>query len=199
MKKSILILFFLMVCSVFAQTQETKKNFKFEPSGRIKFIDAVQFGNHSLAKAHDYSYGLGISLSFFNYKNLRFSPGFDRVEYRVTDHALVGNFAKTIYNSINGTFLYEVPIGKRFSLLPDLGIAYVKIAQKNGGLKSYGAQEGNELRAGFNADYKVDKLLSVFVSAQYIYTYLRIKTDPAYVDFYGKANQLQLSIGLKIN
>ena len=75
MKKYILILVLLAVNTAFCQDteskekeQKAKKDFRFEPSGRIKMIYPIQFGHHSLSKAHDANIGFGWSLSFFNYK-----------------------------------------------------------------------------------------------------------------------------------
>jgi len=205
MKKYILILVLLAVNTAFCQDteskekeQKAKKDFRFEPSGRIKMIYPIQFGHHSLSKAHDANIGFGWSLSFFNYKNFRFSPGFDWIQYKVTDHELVGNFSASVYNSFHGTVSYEIPVTESFSVLPDLGFGYVMVNQKTSNHK-FGTQEGNEIRAGFTADYKTNKFLTLFISARFIHTNLNMETDPAYIDFYGKANQIQLALGLKFN
>lgn len=204
MKKNIALLLLLSVGSLFAQEQKPeekpkKKEFTFEASGRLKAIYPMQFGDHSLSEAHNANVGVGWNLSFFNYKNFRVSPGLDLVQYRVSDHALVGNFSKTNYTSANLTFSYEVPLTKSVSMSPDVGFGYVYITQRGGSNNRFGEQEGNELRAGLTADFKLSPLFGVFVSGRFIHSSLKMETNVAYQNFYDSANQIQLAVGIKIN
>jgi len=200
MKKNILTLLLLVAISALGQEKEAqkKKDFFFEPSGRIKLIYPMQFGEHSLSEAHNANVGAGWNLSFFNYKNFRFSPGLDWVQYDVTDHALVGNFSTTNYTSANGTISYEVPLTSKISVLPDVGLGYVYISQRSSG-RYFGAQEGNEVRAGMTADFKTNRLLTVFFSARYIHSNLNMATNEQFQNYYDSADQIQLALGLKIN
>jgi hypothetical protein len=197
--KKILLLFVLSLSAVaFSQETKSKKAIHFDPLARVYGIYPVQFGEHSLSKSHNAVAGFGMNLSFVNFKNLRLAAGFDRVQYHVTDEALVGTFSTSNYTAVYGEFSYEYALSPKISLLPAIGFGYAGLQQINGNDR-YGNQDGSEFRAGLMADYRVARKLSLFFGAKYIGSKLNMSTSPEFVDYYGKATQVQLSLGLKIN
>lgn len=198
MKKHLLIALLILAVNAFSQETKAKKDFRFEPLIRVGAIYPIQFGEHSLADSHRSNPGFELSMSFFNFKNFRFAAGFDRVQYNVTERQLVGNFQNSNYTAVYGAVSYEFITTKKIAVLGDVGFGYAGVQQASGA-NQYGNQDGNEFRVGLFGDYRVAKYFSLFLGAHYIATKLKMETSPEYIDYYGKATQVQLSIGLKIN
>jgi hypothetical protein len=198
MKKFYFILFLIFSINAFCQEAKAKKDFTFEPSFRFSVIYPIQLGPHSLAESHRSNPGFEFSMSFFNFKNFRLAAGFDRVQYKVTDHQLVGNFTNSNYTAIYGDISYQFISAKKISVLGDVGAGYVGIQQARGA-QHFGNQEGKEFRAGIFGDYRVAKRFSLFVGVHYIFAKLKMETNAEYIDYYGKASQIQFSLGFKLN
>ena len=190
----------VLLCTFCVSGQETKakKDFRFDPLIRVGAIYPIQFGDHSLSDAHRSNPGFEFSMSFFNFKNFRLAAGFDRVQYNVQNHQLVGNFANSNYTGIYGEVSYEFLTVKKISLLGDVGFGYANVQQASG-TTHFGNQEGNEFRVGAFADFRFAKRFSVFAGAHYIGSNLNMQTNAAYVDYYGKATQIQVTLGIKVN
>lgn len=183
---------------VSGQTLPEKKSvFDLAPELNIIFFKPIQFGNHSLAESHESSFGAGISIYTFEYKNFRIGSGFDFSRYTITDFQKMGNITNSNYTSFYGTICYDLPVNSHIILQPNFGVGSAKLHQKTG-RRSFGYQYGTELRFGLVGNYKINKTISGFVGAQYIQTYFRLKTAPEFEKFFGQAQQIQLSIGIKL-
>ena len=195
MKKIILTTF--LAFSIFAYSQEKKDDqVRAFSAMRLQVFYPIQFGDHSLAKAHEASVGFGSSVNIVSYKSFNVGFGVDLQNYSVSNKQLVGNFGSSKYIGCYGFASYFVPVTSKFSVLPDFGYGTANIRQRSGKQK-FGDQNGNEYRFGANVDYLLGKSFAVFCGIHYIHYDLDMKTAPEYVDFYGKANQVQVALGIK--
>lgn len=197
MKKLMLPLLILVFTTLSAQEKEVKDIPSSSAFLRGYVFYPIQFGHHSLAEAHDPNVGFGVSLAFVRYKEFRLSAGFEAVKYKVTDFTKVGNIKNSNYNSVYAAISYDIPIGKKFCIYPDLGYGYVNVYQKSGS-QNFGHQNGNEYRVGIVGNYRIDRTVSFFAGAHFIHTALDINTNPEYEKFFGQAEQIQICLGIQI-
>jgi hypothetical protein len=201
MRRIATIICVLAYCASFSQeTEKTKKTAKIENDWdfRAYTIYPIQFGDHSLAKAHDHSLGFGLSLSPVSYHGFSFSAGWEYVSYDVTDHLLVGNFENSNYTSLFGSIKYKLPVSKSIEFYPAIGFGYAVVKQRTKNTK-FGSQDGTEFRLGFTGNYRVSKVVSFFLGAHFIYNRFEINTNEDYQKFFGQANQLQISAGIQLD
>lgn len=195
MRQKILILLFLGTINLlFSQKKET---LEFEPLFRFQLFRPIPFGDHSLSKAHSANVGYGLSLDLVQYKNFRIGTGYDFSQYTVTDFTKVGNIKNSNYSSFYGSIRYDIPIHSDFVIQPNIGFGSVNINQKTR-KRSFGDQTGTEYRIGFLTDYKLNQSFSVFLGIHYIHSIFNVNTSAEYQNYFGKAQQLQVAIGIKI-
>ena len=192
---------FLVYGVASAQNDSIKKapeGLKEDWTFRVYLVYPIQFGDHSLADAHSANPGLGLTLGAFSYRNFSLFAGCEFLQYKVTDYTKIGNIDRTNYSAFFGTIVYKLPVSKKIELYPDLGLGYVVLKQRGDGRK-FGHQDGTEFRIGFTANYRVSKKTSFFIGAHYIYNTFEIATNEAYQDYFGKANQIQVSAGIQLD
>jgi hypothetical protein len=88
--------------------------------------------------------------------------------------------------------------GKEDTLFPDIGFGYVIVKLKSDERK-FGSQDGTEFRLGTTANYYVSKSASFFLGVRFIHTSLEVNTNNAYENYFGQANQVQFSAGIKFD
>jgi hypothetical protein len=178
--------------------KKTSEGLKEDWDFRAYVLYPIQFGDHSLAQAHEASGGFGLNLGAVSYNNFSFYAGLDAAYYQVSDQTIIGNIENTNYTSIYGAFKYKLPVAKNIELYPAAGFGYAILKQRGYGRK-FGHQDGTEFRIGFTANYRISKQVSLFLGTHYIYNRFEIATNSAYQDFFGKANQLQISLGIQLD
>ena len=115
MRKITTIICSLVCVAVFSQDAEkTKVPEKITDDWDLRAyaVYPIQFGDHSLAKAHDNSVGFGLSFSPVSYAGFSLNAGWEFVSYEVTDKPIVGNFENSNYTSLFGSIKYKLPISK---------------------------------------------------------------------------------------
>lgn len=197
MKKYTLFLIFIYG-TITAQTNAKKDDIEFEPIVRFTVFQPIQFGDHSLSKDHSSRIGFGSSLSLASYINFKIGVGFDIVRYTITNKSNVGNINNSDYSSIYGFIAYDKKINSKFSIIPVIGYGDVLINLTSNSRK-FGRQGGKELRLGSFLDYNINNTLAAFVGVHYIHTSLKVATNAEIEKYYNQANQIQISIGLKIH
>lgn len=202
MRKIAIMLVGLLACGVISAQNNTigkaseglKENWDF----RAYFVNPMQFGDHSLAKAHDNYIGYGLNLGMVSYDNFSFHAGWEFVPYKVTDFTKIGNIEQTNYTSLYGAIKYKLTVVKNVELYPAIGFGYAVLKQRGYGRK-FGHQDGTEFRLGFTANYRISKQVSFFIGTHYIYNTFEIATNEDYRDFFGKANQIQIAAGIQLD
>jgi hypothetical protein len=201
MKKTATIICLLAYCAVFSQDVEKAKapeGIKDDWDFRAFMIYPVQFGDHSLAKAHDHSLGFGLSLSPVSYNGFSLNAGWEFVSYDVTDKTKIGNIENSNYTSLYGAIKYKLQVSKSIEFYPAIGFGYAILKQRTKNTK-FGHQDGTEFRLGLTGNYRISKVVSFFLGAHFIHNRFEINTNEDYQKFFGQANQLQLSAGIQLD
>jgi len=207
MKKAVLIIVSLFVfTNLFAQEEERVldstnvdkvKYQQFDESFRIYYIFPGAFGDNMLAKANEGKLGFGMSLSLITIYNFYLNAGFEFSQYDVTDASLAGNIEHTNITNYFGEIMYKIPVYKKVTVNPKIGIGYADVRQKTGS-KKYGTQSGTSYNAGFNIDHSVTKSFMVFAGVNYSLLTPETETKSEYKSFYGTLHQLNIVVGIKL-
>lgn len=189
---------FLLLISQLIFSQEIKKATKidFSPYFRVNCVFPFQTGNHSLAKDFDSNFGYNANLSLISYGKLNLNFGYEFIKYNIINPSNIGNINHLNYSVIYFEFDYDFEVYKNLKLIPTIGFGYVKNNYKTKN-RSFGVQEGSELRLGNVVNYNLNNTFSIFIGFHYIFTNLNINTNKEFENYFGKANRLQLSFGIK--
>ncbi|MEO5777977.1 MAG: outer membrane beta-barrel protein [Flavobacterium sp.] len=199
MKNYTCLLLLLFSSIVFAQNDnEAKKpELTFKINARFQLLYPIQFGNTALAKAHEPKLGVSAQMNFLNYQNFKAGFGFDFVTYKITDKQMIANLSNSKYTSAYFLLSYEYKLNEKFLISPNIG--YGSASLELGSRSSrFGKQNGNEIRIGGVIDYKIGKSTYAFGGINYVTNSLDVETAPEYQSFFSKANQIQLSIGIRL-
>lgn len=139
-----------------------------------------------------------VELGLFRYNNFRLGGGLNIEQYKVTEFQTVGNFKNSNYTSWYVNISYEYRVTDQISLNPDIGYGVATVDQRTSS-KSFGRQDGTEFRLGMTGAFHFTEFSSVFIGIHYVNAALDINTAPAYKDYFGKMNQVQLAIGLQFD
>jgi hypothetical protein len=190
----------LVLCSgiAFAQNETTapKPQLEFKINARFQIIYPIQFGNTALAKAHNPRVGFSSQVNFLNYNNFKAGFGFDLVTYDIADQQLIANLSTSKYTSYYVLLGYEYKLNPKIQITPNIGYgsASLDLGSRN---SRFGKQNGNEFRIGGILDYEIGRGTAVFCGVNYITNTFDVETAPEYKSFFSKANQLQLSLGIR--
>jgi len=192
----------------FCQDEVKDKAFFVEPLFRVHGILPVDLGTNYLANANKGKVSFGINMSMFEYHNFRLAVGFDRMYYDVTDVSKAATVDHSRYNLLYAQILYEFPITKNFSVQPYVGFGSSEInfvRSSDTRINYFGVeannivrQRGINVRGGFYADYRIDKVISFFAGVGYVQSSLDVDTAPEFKSYFGEAKMLQINLGLKI-
>lgn len=198
MKNFICLLLIFYTCFSFAQTDNKAKKpeLQFKVNTRLQMIYPIQFGNTALAKAHQPRIGFTGQLNVLDFNGFKAGVGFDFVTYEITDKQMIANLSTSKYTS--GYFLisYEYRPNQKVCITPNFGrgSSSLYLGSRN---SRFGGQSANEFRVGGIIDYKIGKSTYVCGGVSYITSKFDIETAPEYKSFFSKANQLQLSLGIR--
>lgn len=194
------ICFLGLLCSGIAFCQEavnaTKPGLEFKVNARFQYLYPIQYGNTALAKAHQAKIGFSSQLNVLEYQHFKAGFGVDFVTYEITNKHVVANLNTSKYTSIYALVSYEYKISKKWMVSPNIGYgpASLDLGSRN---SRFGNQDGIEFRIGAITDYKIGKTSYVFAGVNYITNTFDVETAPEYQSFFSKANQLQLSLGIR--
>lgn len=204
MKKIILIIF-LSSFYAFAQDENTQKQ---SPSGgyasrevrfmsnvRASFIKPSSVGDNFLNKGNEGKLGLGLRFGIFKVYDLMMGVGGELLYYDTTDPAYGGDTDNILINSAFFEIMYKVDITDKLSIYPKLAPGYTMLNYRKTG--DNGSQEGLRIGAGAFIDYKLTRVIAIFIGGEYSHTQLRVATNSAYKDFFGEVGQLNFSGGVK--
>jgi hypothetical protein len=200
MKNYICLLIVLCSGIAFAQKEETKtptqSEFGFKVNTRFQFLYPIQFGNTALAKAHQPNLGFSVQMNLLDFQHFKAGFGFDFVTYKITDKQTIANLSNSKYTSAYFLLGYEYKLSEKILITPNIGFgsASLELGSRN---SRFGKQNGNEIRVGGSLDYKIGKSTYVFGGVNYITNTLDVETAPEYKSFFSKANQIQLSFGIR--
>ncbi|MGC4039329.1 MAG: hypothetical protein QM710_00640 [Flavobacterium sp.] len=200
MKKSICLFLLVFTSVAFSQnndTTETKKaELEFKVNARFQLLYPIQFGNTALAKAHEARPGISAQMNLLDYQHFKAGFGFDFVTYDITDQQVIANLSTSKYTSAYFLLSYEYKLTDKIMITPNFG--YGSGSLELGSRSSrFGKQHGKELRIGGIIDYKIGKSTYVFFGLNYINNRFSVQTAPEYKSFFSKANQIQLSAGIR--
>ena len=199
MKKHFALILLLFSSVLFAQNNNTKKSkeLEFMVNGRIQALYPIPFGDNALAKAHKPRLGFSGQLNLLDFQNFKAGLGIDFVTYDITDKMLIANKNTSKYTSYYLLISYEYKPSKKIYINPNIGwgSASLDIDSRN---SRFGGQSGSEFRIGGILDYKIGKSTYVFGGINYVINKFDIETSPEYKSFFSKANQIQLSLGLRL-
>lgn len=192
------IVFWLLFSAIsFAQNQESKsteKTVKFEETFRIYYVIPNQIGNHSLAKDYENRFGFGSKLTLVSIKNFNLGFGGEYVAYTITDKSSAGNFSKGNYKNAFFLVNYPIPISSKFTINSNAAIGVLEFTQRENQVRQ-SHQNGTNFRLGMSTDYELGKEVDVFFGIDYIYTKFKLNANPEIIDYFGKSNNLQFTIG----
>ncbi|HEX8563452.1 MAG TPA: hypothetical protein VF676_10780 [Flavobacterium sp.] len=191
-------LLFLLFTTMASGQQDAANHFELNPVWKFELSRPLPFGDNSLAKAYSNNFGFGVELDLFKYDRFRLGGGFNFVRYKVAEKSLIGNFEYANYSSEYVAVSYEYPVTEAISITPELGYGYAKLHQKSAS-RSFGWQDGNELRLGATGNCYFSEYSSVYLAIRFIHTSLDITTNREFADFYSKMNQLQFAVGLQFD
>jgi hypothetical protein len=203
MKKFFLISVLLIASQHFyAQDTNTaqtprQKDFSFIPRFRAYAFYPIQFGNNAMNEAYKSTVAPGFTISFIRYKNFRFLLGYERAIYRVSDASKIGEMSRSTYHSFQFGFSYTVGNENGFSVSPAIGIG-PGLLHLSTGHDRYGSQDAFDARAGFTADYSLDKHFALSLGVYYKYSKINVDTTPEFADYFANSHQIQLSLGFII-
>lgn len=190
LKLAIVLLLFVSF-TTFAQD-----GLKIKPVGRIYVLHPFHQGNNALAEA--YSSGIGFGGQFFlpKFKNFRLGFGGEYIPYKVENESLIATISSSRYTTAYGLLSYDIVINEKFMLNPTIGFGPSSLSLKSRQRK-IDPQNGSEFRIGVYSDYTFSPHFAGFVGINYISNSFTINTHPDYEDYFGKANSIQVSLGLK--
>ncbi|WP_293893204.1 outer membrane beta-barrel protein [Flavobacterium sp.] len=198
MKNNICLLLLIYSGIAFAQdeTKTPKPQLDFKVNARFHMLYPIQFGNTALAKAHKPKLGFSAQMNLLDYRNFKAGFGFDFVTYEITNKQVIANLSTSKYTSAYVLISYEYKINNKLLVTPNIGYgsATLDLGSRN---SRFGNQNGNEIRIGGILDYKIGRTIYVFSGINYITNTFNVETAPEYKSFFSKANQLQLSIGIR--
>jgi hypothetical protein len=192
--------FFLLICfSSFAQTtEENKKENPIKVKGGlwVYAYKPIPFGDNVIAKAHNAkNIGLGLEVQIIEIYNIGLAGGFQFYKFDVTNKALAGNGEETNNANYFVKANYDLNFSEVISFSPFLGIGTAEYRLKNNS-KKLGKQQGTTLYLGANANFKIDKVFSGFIGAEYQFSKLGTTTNSEYDAFVNNLQQLNIKIGL---
>jgi hypothetical protein len=188
----------MLATAILSAQKDRPEGFNADFSFGIFGIYPVQFGDHALAKAHDSQGGAGITLGLLSYNNFSLYGGIEGTVYKVTDEEMIGDIEKSNYTSVYGAISYDWALANKIHLFPDIGYGYAIVKLKSDDRK-FGSQDGTEFRVGTTANYYISKSASLFLGVHFIHTSLQVNTNTAYENYFGQANQVQFSAGIKFD
>jgi hypothetical protein len=189
----------------FMSAQEnTDKIFNFGPMVRIHGIMPFNSGDNYLANSNKSKVSVGLNLSPFEVYGFRPYIGVDHIFYDTDNTEMAADVIRTKNTAVYGLLSYSIPIAGDFSAEPYVGGGWSGLTFKRSNnddvFDAYDVdrQEGTEFRAGIYLDYKVASVISLFAGANYVRGSYTINTVPEYEDYFGKAQSVQINVGLKI-
>lgn len=208
MRKFTLLIAIISFQVAFSQEEKSDRAFFVEPLFRLHGLMPVDLGDNYLADANKGKLSFGINMSMFEYHNFRLALGFDHVYYDVTDVTKAATVSHSRYNSYYAQIGYEIPVTKAFSVQPYAGFGSSEIGFKRTSNvpKYYLTDEANEIsrqygrgfRGGFYADYRFDKIMSVFAGVGYAQNKFDVATAPEFKTYFEQSKMVQLNFGIKI-
>ncbi len=199
MKNHICLLLLLCAGIAFAQneTKAPKPQLDFKVNARFQLLQPIQFGNTALAKAHKPRLGFSTQINLLDYRNFKAGVGVDFVTYDITNKLIIANLSTSKYTSAYVLISYEYKVNNKLLVTPNIGYgsATLDLGSRN---SRFGNQNGNEFRIGGILDYKIGRTIYVFGGINYITNTFDVETAPEYKSFFSKANQIQLSLGIRL-
>lgn len=197
--RTVVFFFLLWTCGLIAQEAEKSKEFRFEPNCRLFAFYPMQFGNHALVDAYSAQAGFGINAGFLSYGDFNLFAGWETTDYKVSDQSKIANdILKSGYFSFYGGIDYKLPVGKKFTLKPTVGAGYARLKLHTSESR-FGNQNGMEFRGGTGLHFSVSKSVSVYLAGNLILNTFNVNTYPDYESYYGRAKQVQLSVGIEFH
>lgn len=183
---------------IFAQndTKTAKPELEFKVNTRFQLLQPIQFGNTALAKAHKPKIGVSAQMNLLDYQNFKAGFGFDFVTYAITDKQIIANLSESKYTSAYILISYEYKLNEKICITPNIGYGSASLELGSRGSR-FGKQNGNEIRIGGILDYKIGRTAYVFGGINYVTNTFDVETAPEYKSFFSKANQIQLSLGIR--
>lgn len=188
----------MVTCSSisFAQSNNINKELDFNVNLRVQTFYPIHFGNTALAKAHKPRMGFSVQMNLLEYQNFKAGFGLDFATYDITNEEIIANLSTSKYTSSYLLISYEYKVNNKIQVSPNIG--YGSASLELGSRSSrFGGQSGKEFRIGAVIDYKIGKSAYVFGGINYINNTFDVYTAPEYKSFFSKANQLQISAGIR--
>lgn len=155
----------------------------------------MNYGDNFLAKAHNPAVGFGLACDLIKINKFGLGLGYNFIYYSVNNIEKAGNINSSRYHSIYGNLSYEIPINEAFSIAPHIGLGAPTLYFKSGS-QNFGSQNGTEIKLGFYGNYRMDEHFSFCLGVEYLSSTYSINTIPAFIDYYSKANAIQVSLGI---
>ena len=195
-KVALLLLFTYQLTAQKSDSIQNKKIVKFEQNFSLYYIIPNQIGNHTLAEDYKNRFGFGTKLTFISVKNFDIGLGGEYISYKVINQSNAGNFSNGNYKNVFLTTNYPLQISKKLILNPSTGIGLVQFSQREKNVR-YSHQNGINYRIGLSTDYELGKEIDAFFGVEYVYTIFKLNANPEILDYYGKSNQFQITLGIK--
>lgn len=197
MKKIIVLLLCVFCQQIWSQNKVKKETIFSDSYLRLGTIKPNQIGNHSMSKDFESKFGFAASLYLIKYKKFRLGGGAEFSQYDVTDKSKIGEISYLNSSKYYFTICYDYVLSNKFILQPNIGYGSenLNLSAVN---KRFTTQYGKEFRIGSYLDYRLNRSFAVFVSVNYISSSIEVNTNAEYKDYFGKAQQIQIGLGLKI-
>ncbi|NJM80997.1 MAG: hypothetical protein HC854_17795 [Flavobacterium sp.] len=195
-KVVILLLFTFQLIAQENDSIQNNKIVKFEETFSLYYIIPNQIGNHTLAKDYKNRFGFGSRLTLVSIQNFNIGGGGEYISYEVTNKSNAGNFSYGNYKNAFILINYPIKIVEKLQITPTTAIGLLQFSQRERSIR-YSHQNGVNYRAGLSFDYELVEEFDVFFGVEYIYTKFKLNANPEIIDYYGKSNQFQITIGIK--
>ena len=184
---------------VFAQEEQVSEispRVDLKPEFYLYMHHQNNFGSNFLSVANKPQFlGIGLQINMVKAYNFKVGLGGEYIQYNVTNEALAGNIEQSLYSAAFIKVQYEINVGQKWVIEPLAGIGKTRIKQKSGP-RNFDDFFGTTLYLGSNLVYKLTNHMAGYLGADYSYTNFNVKTAAAHTEFFHKANQVQLQLGL---
>lgn len=198
MKRYLFILVFLGF-GLFAQSQNKKKIFNFEPKMRLGVFTPIEFGNTALKKYYSSPIGIDGNFTLFKLYGIEFTGGITYANYNYNQQPNFLDYQMSRQTLLYGQLSYSFELQKKFDLSPSFSLGIEQLSHREGSTV-LARQSGINTRIGAYLDYKLNRTFSFYSGLHFSITNYNLKDGvSSYRNQYHSSNSLIFSLGVEFN
>jgi len=198
MKRYLVILAFLGF-GFFAQAQNKKKVFNFEPKMRLGAFTPIEFGNTALNKYYSTPIGFEGNFTLFKLYGIEFTGGITYANYKYNQQPDFLDYQISRQTLLYGQLAYSIELHKNFDISPSFSLGLEQLSHREGSTV-LARQTGVNTRIGAYLDYKLNKTFSFYSGMHLSHTNYTMEDGvSSYRKQYHSSNSLIFSLGVEFN